>query len=267
MRGKLVGVLEVSHEAGHAQNYISGDRWREKELDSDSKGKWLHAVKVTRAWKVIPEDWERIEDIFPEAYASTNPEIIGSTGVKVGDDEAEKLFQLSVHEVHVYKGTEPEDATIQTLEKALSPSRAVKPASAPYQVGETDGPKHLYILKLEGDVAAYLGRLPEEVEEKSVIKVGFSKSPLTRRNQIQSAYPEGAFKWSVQFPANIPDDAPFPNAEVAIVGEDAMKDRLIKERAESLGGEFFLAEDWLVRNAWTAGNYAANQALEKFERK
>jgi hypothetical protein len=143
----------------------------------------------------------------------------------------------------------------------------VKPASAPYQVGETDGPKHLYILKLEGDVAAYLGRLPEEVEEKSVIKVGFSKSPLTRRNQIQSAYPEGAFKWSVQFPANIPDDAPFPNAEVAIVGEDAMKDRLIKERAESLGGEFFLAEDWLVRNAWTAGNYAANQALEKFERK
>ena len=67
MRGKVVGVLELSNEAGHAQNYISGDRWRDqKELDPDSKGKWLHAVKATRAWKVIPEDWQRVENIFPK---------------------------------------------------------------------------------------------------------------------------------------------------------------------------------------------------------
>jgi len=265
MRGKVVGVLELSHEIGHAQNYISGDRWRKKELDPASKGKWLHAVKATRAWSIVPEDWKRVEDIFPEAYGSAHPEFIGASGVKIGADEAEKLLQLDVHEVHVYGSTEVADLTIQTLESALLPSRAVPPPSAPYTVGETDGPKFLYILELQGDIAAYLGCPASDVEEHSIIKVGFSKSPLARRDQIQSAYPFGSYEWSVLFPSTIPDEAPYTNAAVAIAGEDAMKKRLVDENARALGGEFFLAEDWLVRKAWAAGNYAAQQEQGKSE--
>lgn len=265
MRGKVVGVLELSHEAGHAKDYISGDRWREKELDPASKGKWLHAVKATRAWSIVPEDWKRVEEIFPEAYGSAHPEFIGASGVKVSAEEADNLLRLDVHEVHVYGSTESADPTIQTLENALSPSRAVPPPSVPYTVGETDGPKFLYILELHGDIAAYLGCAPEEVEDMSIIKVGFSKSPLARRNQIQSAYPEGTFKWSVFLPSPMPDEAPYANAKVAIVGEDAMKKRLVDEKARVLGGEFFLAEDWLVHKTWSAGNHAAQQAQAELE--
>ncbi|WP_283176140.1 hypothetical protein [Gemmobacter sp. 24YEA27] len=265
MRGKVVGVLELSHEAGHAQNYISGDRWREKELDPTSQGKWLCAVKATRAWSIVPEDWKRVEDIFPEAYNSAHPEFIGASGVKVGTEEAEKLFRLDVQEVHVYGSTAAADPTIQTLKSALSPSRAVPPPAAPYTVGETDGPKFLYILKLDGDVAAYLGCPAADVEEQSIIKVGFSKSPLARRNQIQSAYPAGSFQWQVLFPVQMPDEAPYANAAVAIVGEDAMKKRLVDEKAKVLGGEFFLAEDWLLHITWTAGNHAAQRAQDEYE--
>jgi hypothetical protein len=142
----------------------------------------------------------------------------------------------------------------------LEVSRAVPPASSPYWVGETDGPKHLYILELTGDIGAYLGRSADQIDGMSIIKVGFSKSPLSRRDQIQGAYPLGQFKWVVRFPANIPDTAPYPNARVAIVGEDAMKQRLVDEGAEILGGEFFLAEEWLIHNTWTAGKYAAEHA-------
>lgn len=117
------------------------------------------------------------------------------------------------------------------------------PATRPYWVGETDGPKHLYILELTGDIAAYLGRAPEDIEGKSIIKVGFSKSPLARRDQIQSAYPRGQFGWTVLRPTPIPDQAPYSDASIAIVGEDAMKKRLVDDNAEVLGGEFFLAED------------------------
>jgi hypothetical protein len=39
-----------------------------------------------------------------------------------------------------------------------------------------------------------------------------------------------------------------------------MKKRLVDERAEVLGAEFFLADDWLVHSTWSAGNYAAGQA-------
>ena len=260
MRGKVVGILELSHETGHAKDYISGDRWREKELDPASKGKWLYAVKATRAWRVVPEQYKIVDDIFPDTYQGTNPELIGANGVRVLPYEAAKLFDLQVQEVPVYGNQRHIDTTIQSMGDAVAPSRAVLPASHPYIVGETDGPKHLYILRLNGNIPIYLGCDPAEVDEKSIIKVGFSKSPLTRRDNIQSSYPHGTFSWSVLFPKKIPDEAPFSNASVAIAGEDAMKRKLVNEGARVLGGEFFLAEDWLVHKTWAAGNNAAQEA-------
>lgn len=267
MRGKVVGVLELSHEAGHAANYISGDRWIEKERNPASRGKWLFAVKATRAWRIIPEDWKPVEDIFPETFGRSSPLHIAASCVKVSVGEAEKLRQLDVYEVPVYGNAGIVDQTIQSFGRSLSPSRAVPPPSASYTVGETDGPKYLYILKLEGDIAAYLGRPSKDVEGRSIIKVGFSKSPRARRDQIQSAYPNGAFNWVVAFPLPVPADPPFSNASVAIRGEDAMKRRLVEHRAEVLGGEFFLAEDRLVHETWSAGTCAAREAEERLARK
>lgn len=260
MRGKVVGVLEVSHKVGHAKDFISGDRWVEKENDPESRGKWLYAVEATRAWRIIPEDWKRVEDLFPSAYGSANAEFIGASGVRVSADEAERLLQLDVYEVPIYGRSRIVDPTIRTLDTALSPSRAVPPAANPYWVGETDGPKHLYILEMKGDIAAYLGRPLAAVDGKSIIKVGFSKSPLARRDQIQSAYPKGQFEWTIFRPATIPEQPPYSNASVAIAGEDAMKKRLVDENAEVLGGEFFLADDAIVHSTWSAGKYAADQA-------
>jgi hypothetical protein len=262
MRGKVVGVLEVSHEVGSAENYLSGDRWAEKENDPDARGKWSYAVRATRAWRIVPEDWKKVEELFPVAYRSAHPEFIGANGVHVEPSEASKIFGLDVYEVPVYGRTGPIEPTLQTLEAALVPSRAIPPASKPFWVGETDGPKYLYILKLTGDIAAYLGRSREAVEGKHIIKVGFSKSPLARRDQIQSSYPKGSFEWEVFRPAPQPKNAPYANARIAIAGEDAMKERLVDEQAEVLGGEFFLADDWLVQNAWGAGIFAATKAEE-----
>jgi hypothetical protein len=128
-----------------------------------------------------------------------------------------------------------------------------------------DGPKHLHILELKGETAAYLGRSAEHVDDRSIIKVGFSRSPSARGDQIQNAYPNGQFKWVAGCPAVVPDVAPYPHARFAIVGEDAMKKRLVDEGAEILGGEFFLAEDWLVHSAWAAGRFAAEGAIRSAE--
>lgn len=260
MRGKVVGVLEVSHKTGHLREFLSGDAWAEKENDPASRGKWPLAIEATRAWRIVPEDWKPVEVLFPSSYGSAHPEFIAASGVLLTPEEAERLLQLDVYEVPVYRHTGEVDPSIWTLNTALSPSRAIRPSSKPYWVGETDGPKHLYILKLLGDIGAYLGRPATTVEGKFIIKVGFSKSPLARRDQIQSAYPNGAFSWAVLFPSTIPERPPYPNADVAIVGEDAMKKRLVEEKAEVLGGEFFLADEWLVHNTWSAGNFAAREA-------
>ncbi len=261
-RGKVVGFLEVSHQAGHTKEFTSGDQWAAKENDPDSQGKWLYALKVTRAWRVAKEDYQLIDELLPETYKSSQPEFIGSQGVPVKANEIEKLLSLNVYEVPVYGQTERIESAVESFADALNPSRAVHPAKEPYWVGETDGPKHLYILRLSGDIANFLGRPASGLEEKMIVKVGFSKSPLSRCDQIQAAYPSCAYKWEILYPKELPKEPPYPNAEVAIAGEDAMKARLANEGGESLGGEFFLAEEGLIIRTWSAGKFFAEEKMK-----
>jgi hypothetical protein len=262
-RSKILGLVEVSHQEGHAREFISGDRWAVLESDPETRGKWLYSLKVTHAWRIAEEDQKPIDELLPETYDASNAEFIGSHGVPVKAVEVEKLLLLTVYEVPVYGQTDRIRSAIQSFAEALKPSRAVYPAIEPYWVGETDGPKHLYILRLKGDLVHYLGRTKTDLEEKMIVKVGFSKSPLSRRNQIQAAYPHGAYKWEVLYPKEIPPEPPYPNAEVAIAGEDAMKKRLVDDGGESLGGEFFLADEGLVIRTWTAGKYGADEKMKR----
>ncbi len=261
LRGRVVGILEVSDVAGHAERFISGDRWAEKEQDPKSRGKWLHAVQVTRAWRIAPEQQALVGEMFPNTYSNALGEHIGSNGVPISSEETRRLLDLDVYEVPVYGQMREFDSSIQPLAGAIGPSRAVPPGTGGYTVGETDGPKYLYILRLKGDVAVWLGCPTSTVAGLSIIKVGFSKSPLARRDQIQSAYPRGTYEWELLHPIETSEPPPWPDAAIAIAGEDAMKARLIEIDARSLGGEYFLAEDWQIAKTWAAGKYYAELAL------
>ena len=210
---------------------------------------------------MVEEDWRDVDEILPATYGGHVAEFIGAQGVPVDALEVGALLQLQVFEVSVHGQTNPIQGGVQDLQNILTPSRAIHPSSEPYWVGETDGPKHLYILSLKGDIPQYLGMTSEEVDERMIVKVGFSKSPLARCGQIQAAYPSGSYRWEVMFPKEIPLDAPYPNAKVAIAGEDAMKARLQTSGGASLGHEFFLADLSLVHRTWAAGRNAAEAAL------
>lgn len=260
-RGKVVGILETTGDVGHIGEFLSGDAFAAKEADPESRGKWEYAVRVTRAWVIDEAEWQDVEEIFPLAYSGSAAQAIGANGVKVSLEEAARLASLTVQEVPVYGQTGKLDSVVRPFSDALKPSKAVMPAKEPYFVGEVDGPKHLYILKLEGGEEEWLGRPVDKDADKMIVKVGFSKSPYMRRNQIQSAYPDGRFKWEIFRPDEVPDAAPYENAAIAIKGEDSMKARLIKGGAESLGGEFFLADEWLVHKCWTARRVGAEKAI------
>lgn len=264
-RGKIVGFLEVSHQEGHAKDFMSGDRWAAKENDPKSRGKWLYSLRVTRAWKIAREDQKRVDDLLPGTYKESNAEFIGAQGVPIIPNEVVRLLALTVYEVPVYGQTEKIKSAIGSLATALTPTSAIQPSKEPYWVGETNGPKHLYILRLLGDIPNYLCRPISAVEEKMIVKVGFFKSPLSRRDQIQAAYPSGVYRWEVLYPKEPASQPPYPNAEVAIVGEDAMKARLVNDGAESLGGEFFLADEGLVIRTWAAGKLAADEEMKRLK--
>ena len=171
-------------------------------------------------------------------------------------NEARKLLSLTVQEVSVF-GEDPILAAAPGLgSQVLAPRKAGPVSQSPYVVREAEGPKSLYILKLDGDLGAFLGR--DVSEDMLVVKVGLSRSPATRCLDHNSAWPASAFSWSILKENRTSDLAPFPSSKPAICGENAMK-QVLAAQGEPLGGEFFLAKRASVEAAWQEGLVAAHQ--------
>lgn len=120
-------------------------------------------------------------------------------------------------------------------------------------------PRELYILRLSGDIGAYLGK---PADGRAIIKVGLAASPDIRRQSIQKAMPHGAFRWTTDRTTTAHGRARYPNHAVAVRGENAMKSYLAAH-AEWLGGEFYLASDEDIETAWHLGCQAAEKDIER----
>lgn len=262
MRGKLVGILEITHETGSMKDFTSPLEWAKAEQDAGVKGKWVYGVRASRAWEIVEEDWGDVDIRFPLTYAKNNKQLIGSRGVPVAPGERSKIYDLWVREVPVYGQEWLSSDRLEPLKEALRPSGAIPPSKNPITIREADGPKRLYVLRLRGNYGHFLGRHPDQLADHHVIKVGFSKCPQNRCKQIQSAYPACEFRWEVVWQHPEPSAAPYPNAEVAIAGEDAMKKRLAQE-GESLGGEFFLVDDGLFVRTRSIGRFGAEGRMKQ----
>lgn len=269
-RGKLVGFLETTHEKADMQSLTSPEVWAQAQLEAasskKSKTKWAFGVKASRAWSIIEEDWQPVERLLPETYGGHNKEHIGANGVPVELGEHSHLLALRVREVGVYKGGAIQSEWIGALADAVQQTKAVPLSKTPTLHKEADGPKRLYILQLKGDISQFLGRPATDLVDRLVIKVGVSVSPQDRGKQIMSAYPaKCAFRWEVMWQFPVEGDLAYPNYEVAVAGEDGMKQRLTEDRedGEWLGGEFYLAEEGLIERTKSAGKFKADQRMKE----
>lgn len=124
-------------------------------------------------------------------------------------------------------------------------------------MAEAEGPKHLYILRLEGNIDAFLGR---PADGQFVLKAGFSKSPDSRRDTFNKFLPKCAFRWAIQNSTHEEGLRPYPTSTHAKAGENAMHVHLA-EHGESLGGEFFLASGPTVEKAWAEAKASAESIV------
>jgi hypothetical protein len=261
LRGRIAGFLQVSHEIGHAREFMPGDAYVAKERDAASAGKWNFGVRVVRAWRVSNSLPPLIEEFAPATYGTAHPQRIGGQGVAFAADEARKLLDIDVFEVPVYGSRSTFDPHIRRLGEQLRASKAVPRSTSPYIVDEIDGPKKLYVLLLNGSMPHFLGPHRDDVEEKIVVKVGYSMSPEVRCYAFNRSMPKCAFEWSILKTNEGPP--PFPNYRTAQAGEDEMKRSLAERGADSLGGEFYLTTMGDVLHAWHAGQRAATEYMAK----
>jgi hypothetical protein len=245
-RLKVLGIQQQSHRIGSKWDFLPPERAAQERANTERWNKWGYAVQVVRAWRIPEESQPTVSEMFPQTYTGRNGMVIGSQGLKVTATEARRILNLDLIETSVWGGADIEASVPGAARAVLAPSRPGPVSQAAYVVREAEGPKHLYILKLEGPADHMLG---EAVGDKLIVKVGFSHSPSTRRDAHNKALPECAFRWQVEYSTAASGRTPFPTSGHAKAGEQAMKDRL-EFIGRSLGGEFFLADRKALDRAW-----------------
>jgi hypothetical protein len=253
-RGKLLGIQQMSHEIGSAQNFMEPDAWAAKQANPDRRDKWNLGVRAVRAWKVTPETRSLISDFASETFTRGRSQTIGAQGMRLTANEARKILTLDLQEVAVFGGPSVDHCVAGPAAEILRPSKAGPVSTTGSWHRESEGPKHLYILKLDGNGDHFMG---EAIGDNLVVKVGMSRSPDTRCDDHNRALPKCAFEWKIACSTFVDGRGPFPNSRLALIGEQAMKDFLERE-GRSLGGEFFLASRSQMDLAWRRGVDAAS---------
>lgn len=259
-RGKVIGIYQCSHRMGVAEEFASAVGMDRKRRNQKSENQWNHGIQAVRAWRVVPESYQDIAEFAPNSYDSNSGTAISRYGIKLTPEDARNILNLDLEECEVFgslldgvpKLGSGNDVMDQPTPK-LSPSKAGPVSKTPYQTRESEGPKHLYMLELTGPIDHLLD---DDTTSKRIVKIGFSKSPKSRCNAFNRSLPECKIKWQILNSTNAEGLEPFETSAHAMAGEDVMKVYLDRHAA-SLNGEFFLANDDQLGDAWKAAKITA----------
>lgn len=245
---QIIGVLQCSQETGLDRNYMPSAAFAKKERDPRSQGSWSHAVRVVRAWEVSEGSRMHIRDFASETYSGRNGQHIGSQGSPISISEAKRLLSMELREVEVFNCPPIGETRFAPAIDVLRPSRPGPTSQSPTEHKEAEGPCHVYMLALTGTAGVFLN---DPSARGRIIKAGFSKAPEERREAHNRHLPVGPFQWNVLKSTEAEGRPALPGSVQGKAAEAAMIAVLDRE-GRSLGREFFLAEDRVIEDAWTA---------------
>jgi hypothetical protein len=241
-RRQVLGFLEVE-PSPITDVERSSDPNRRWKVERGWQDRWTYAVPVKRAWR-IKETRIEAHHLFRRTFDAHNPILIASRGELLTPEEVEVALSLPVVPANVFGEVAlPPEALLgaNAMKHSLEPSQGVTPTFGERSFSVEDAENRLYVLKLQGNVAAFLGRQPFEVAGKVIVKVGHAKEPQLRCAAHNAHLPPACrFKWTVDLTS-----PPFPGGVEAKRAEDDLKQQFA-ERFESLGGEFFLGDELTI---------------------
>lgn len=236
-RRQLLGFLQVE-----ATPIRDVDRASSTELARKKANNWTHrwtyAVPVVRAWRITQR--YDVGHFARKTFATHNPSLIASRCELMVPDEASAVLRIPAVEAKVFGETVEEITSYEAPidELVHRPSRGVVPSFGHRSFEVSDAENRLYVLRLHGDVAQFLGRPAYTVAGKVVVKVGHAKEPNDRCNTHNAHLPKAcSYSWALELVSR-----PFAGGQEAKLAEDKLKATL-EQRFESLGREFFLVEE------------------------
>ncbi|QRZ15584.1 hypothetical protein JWJ88_14725 [Paracoccus methylovorus] len=245
LKGMIAGFMLVTHETGDR------DEFTHPIHHARDPDQWRHSLRAVRAFSYLPEYRLRAQDVFPEL--SRTARHVSAMGEVIADSAVINLLrQTPWIEVAAYS---PAIMDVSNANEEVTAGGAVRPGpdneggySVPPRFGKLA--RDLYVLKLEGNTNAYLGR---SAEGRAIYKIGLSASPDMRRQLFQKSMPRGAFQWVTVRTSSGSGFSAFNCFADAVAAESIIKKQLV-ECAEWLGGEFYLANEDDIETAWHAAH-------------
>jgi hypothetical protein len=249
LKGMIAGFYLVSHQTGD-RNDFTHPKHHGHDLE-----KWRHSLRAIRAFSYLPEYRLSVPELDPTLLDRARS--VSAMGeILTGSAQIALLKETPWKEVEIYTGQRLSPPTEKT-QTGNGWVQAGPASKGGYEVssGTQHLPRELYILQLSGDTDAYLGR---PAEGKAIYKIGLSVSPESRRQAFQKSMPHGAFSWKIERTSRRSGLKGTSSFEAAVAGEDAMKKHLAY-CSEWLGGEFYLATEEQINEAWKKGNKVTNE--------
>ena len=247
LRQRVAGFYLVSHEEGHR------DAFTDKAYHGENADQWQHSLKAIRAFSYLPEYRPNPYELDPTLLDRALS--VAKSGERLSDPVIEALKQAPYVEVPVFGGNPFSETRI------IVPQQAARNRVSGGTVNRSgyivDGEpinteKELYVLKLDGDVSAFLDG---GLGGFAIYKIGLSMSPATRRASFNKSLPGDALEWKIHRTTRLDGHAAYPTFEAALAGEEAMKD-VLGAHGEWMGGEFYAATPALVEQAWREAAFA-----------
>ncbi|MBC6429044.1 MAG: hypothetical protein GDA55_07465 [Cellvibrionales bacterium] len=255
LKGMLSGFYLVSHVTGDR------DEFSHPMHHNTEPSSWQHSLRALRAFSFLPEYRLKAIDVFPELNRTGTARSVSRWGKIIEElSEINQLRSTPWIEVPVFSpgkmDAEPVNPDIKI--EGMVPAGPASASGYTVLEGTKHLPRELYILRLTGDTAAYMGR---PVDDSEIFKIGLSVSPELRRQFLQKSMPKGAFQWQIEKTTRKDGHTPY-SFTAAVAGENAMKKHL-SQNAEHLGGEFYLASEKQIATAWIAAHEAAKNFTDK----
>ena len=153
MRGEIVGFYVLSHETGHRDDFTHPSHHQ------DDTKKWEHSLRAIRAFTYVPE--ERLKALeFDPTLATRGLSVSKWAEVITDPRKINQLRNIPWVESKVYIPSGQEIEGSEEFEPLSGFARA-GPANGSGFVVSSSAQKlkrELYLLQLEGDTDAYLGR-------------------------------------------------------------------------------------------------------------
>lgn len=253
---QLLGFLQVGLDAIRDNDKCS-DEGRQRKIEKGWGEKWTHALPVRRAWRID----RRIEvfHLLQDTYDPKQARFMGREKAKLTDDEVSAVLQLPVTEVNVWGEPKVADQNkdVITFEKVFRPSRGITPSFGSRKSVYEDGEHWPYMMRYNGDVAAFLGREKHSVIRKALIKIGYSNDVKRRLGEVNNGIPpKASHRWKIAIKSKA-----YLTADAAKHAEDFLKN-IFEENFESLGAEFFIGDEMRLQSQFACAPSAAEFTIK-----